>query len=522
MEITKPPVLDFNEENLIKAIMECNPLQSEIKLKSSFTFRYLIKYFDYQYQGGNGNQDHCKAKTIVIEKNYVSESYLEDFKFYSSTSFRNISKFSSRIHFFHSPFNQSDFVSNAIGGIKENKGEEIWSGYLGYVTVRPLGVSPFGVCLVKPYPYIENVRRRYINSVIPNLRLDVFGRQINLPSLAFQQQDKTVGVCATFAIWSAYHKLAHLFKTKLPSPYQISQMAGTSLSNPNTSMIEGFDAVQITSVLQNSDISSLVFTLNNQEISSGELKELIYSYNKSGIPILLGYGNPENILDSHLVTIVGYRIKSKASKRGFIGKTKFVAHDIFRIYSHNDMLGPFSKIDILPQSINGTIKLKTFQISGESSTISTAMNMWIPLEKSIRVSYYRIKLAVEKIEALIVKKQFLSSLKSIQWDIALLRAVNYKQEYASISTDDQRFINLKQKIRLFSYPKYIWLARMMNGDDVLCDFVYDASALPNDNILLQINCLDEDLMTKIEKARNTIKDKDDHGSFSEYQYENTY
>ena len=443
-------------------------------------------------------------------------------------------------------FNQQEFEEFAILNKSKNdkKGEQIWNSYLGYITIRPLGGSPFGTFLLSPYPYIENFRKRYYNSTLDNFRFDVFGEQIKLPSLAFQQQDKAVGACATFAIWCCFHKLRQLYKINLPSPYEITKKAGISqIHSESLFPTAGLDGYQVVSVFEESKLRTESFSFEKKSLTQNLLRELIYAYNKCGIPILLGYefdDKSKKYDGNHIVTIVGYRLNhligGKASKQPKkkltnifkrIGKKQnrtigLFAHDIMRFYTHNDELGPYSKVDFEDEFNNDSCRIRTFQLDGEDFAIAKPTALWIPVENTIKVKYENVLNAVQNFGAFILESiESIEDIESLKWDIHLSLAVDYKQEFSDIEFEVQYLIDLKRKIRYTSYPKYIWVVSLIEQDEDSNEFnhidvIYDASSLPNENCIFQINCFNKELSERIIKHTDLYDKANDHPKIKNY------
>lgn len=520
-----PEVFDFSSENLAEKICSFNNFFSEKKLSQDDTFKYLCYYFSYE-QLDEDDQiiGHCKANTCVLEQYYISETYLKDYSHYYSTCFRELPKFSMRLHFFNESFDADDFTKDAILEHDIEKHEKIWSSYLGCVTIRPVGLSPFGVCLFATYPLTfsptqpKKSRLRYFNSIIKDFRFDVFGKQIKMDTLAFQQQDEVVGACATFAIWSAFHKLNRLYKVKVPSPYEITERAGISISESSRVFpAGGLDGYQIISVLEKSKITAETFDFKRESVSKADFQEIVYAYNKCGIPILLGYQfeDSDQTTSLHLVSIVGYRLTPDDQSKPKVSRLKTVAHRMMRFYTHNDLLGPYSKVDF-HDSLNGkdSLELKTFQLGTNTPTDANALAVWIPIDPIIKVKYEEIVNAVIGFDSLI--SQEIYNFEKYTWDIYLSRSVDYKQEFSETKNDFPQFNETKLKIRYTSYPKYIWVSRLIDTDGyAFIDIVYDASALPNDNCLLQINFMDQVIKSIVDEV-STELDKDDNINLKPY------
>src|SRR5687768_11091524 len=74
-------------------------------IKQKNHYRYFLSYFSDKGIG---------ARTIVVEKKYVSKAYLSDYSNYYSTSFKDYHRFGKRLHFFNETIDQKTFHSEIL------------------------------------------------------------------------------------------------------------------------------------------------------------------------------------------------------------------------------------------------------------------------------------------------------------------------------------------------------------------------------------------------------------------------
>ena len=79
--------------------------------------------------------EHINVKTIILEENYISRDFLEDYSTYYVRSFKDYKKTCVRLHFFNIRITESDFTK--ILDIPETFGESS-SAY-----IPPFLTSPF-------------------------------------------------------------------------------------------------------------------------------------------------------------------------------------------------------------------------------------------------------------------------------------------------------------------------------------------------------------------------------------------
>lgn len=97
----------------------------EVKKTKSEYLRYFSDYL-----GSSG----LKAKTMVVEYNYISKSYLNDYASYYSLCYKTYARETKRIHFFSSDFSLRTF--NAAVQNPESSSNKIWKDYLGYIVAN--------------------------------------------------------------------------------------------------------------------------------------------------------------------------------------------------------------------------------------------------------------------------------------------------------------------------------------------------------------------------------------------------
>jgi hypothetical protein len=101
-------------------------------------------------------------------------------------------------------------------------GESFQKSYLGFTVARPLPGAVIGRTALITYPN-DGGRRHY--TALRAYKANFFGIELQVQSLAFQEQDKALAACATVALWSCFHKASELFQTPAPTPAEITRAA---------------------------------------------------------------------------------------------------------------------------------------------------------------------------------------------------------------------------------------------------------------------------------------------------------
>ncbi|HHG85856.1 MAG TPA: hypothetical protein ENJ82_14005 [Bacteroidetes bacterium] len=448
------------------------------KFCAKATIDYLTSYLIFNNDTGHD------VGTICIEWSFLSLSFLSDYSNYYSSMYENLEKKCIRIHFFDRVYwSEEEFCS-----LLKGQDDLIRDKYLGYVVFKPLDNSIVGASVLRPYGDKPN---RYFNAV-RTYKVDLLGYQFRFDSLAFQEQDNAVSVCATTALWMTFSKTSKLFRTELPSPYDITMAAGIRKDIGRMMPNDGLDLNQIIRSIHSLGLdaevrggNSLVWVAGREGelkvMATERLRRIIYAYLRCRIPILFGYFLTDSF-DSHMVTVTGYRlepiVRDEQSK-----KMRLVADSIIKLYAHDDQLGPFSKIELDDEA---EIPLKV-KVLFENDFSAFGTEMVIPIKKSIRIKFEEIEAHVGCIHSFFVDVfSLLPEPKEVKWDIYLTRTRDYKvsiwDEEMGPMADDKK----KLEIVSGSYPFYIWVAKMiLNGGEVL-HLVFDSTTIRDNLMIYQV------------------------------------
>ncbi|WP_019677702.1 hypothetical protein [Arsukibacterium perlucidum] len=162
------------------------------------------------------------AATVLLESEYVDKDYLEDYSRYYVRCFNRYGERCARLHFFKNDFDAEDFQETLI----KNEASSIQAfqdSYLGFIVVKPLPKTFIGKTCLKIYPSFATKKRKSILS--KKYEVNLFGLNLVIDSIAFQEQDKIVSACATTAIWTMFHAQMDSDSKKLPSCSEITLSA---------------------------------------------------------------------------------------------------------------------------------------------------------------------------------------------------------------------------------------------------------------------------------------------------------
>ena len=482
-------VLTFNDDTLAESLANSYTTPDVIKSKNHFS------YFKY-YLGPNG----ICAQTIVLEDQYISRDYLHDYASYYSLCFEPYPKFCRRIHFFSSSFTTEEFEK----ALTESS-EEFWKHYLGFVVVKPIPVNAIGYTVLKTYEAGKDMSGRYFWG-LKTYTVHLFGREIKIESLAFQEQDRVLAACATTSIWSMLNKVTGDTHPEYRAPSQITNDADKI--SPDGSRLfpnKGLNVLQICQAILSSGLVSevkqpdLKNTQVGQRVFSGSLlKQILRAYSGIGIPIILVIQVPTlNGYRSHAITVSGFRQECPGS--GPPSKnSSWVADNIATIYAHDDQWGPFTRIKFLEDGIE-TKWTESHAKSDPTYVIAAVVSLF----PKIRISYEDIKAIVFGLDVILrlLLKDFAN--ENLSWDVRILYSEAFKTEITNSTLD------ASDKLRLLtsSMPRYLWVASFYIGANRIMDFSFDATNIADAMIGLHATCYVNELKPVVSKF---IKDNRAH------------
>jgi len=314
-------VCEFSQRTLSNLVKECFGSDfPDVFKKEQITY-----IFNYLTDLG--------AKSILLEREYQDHDYLEDYSRYYVKCFKNSGHKCARLHFFSKELKHGSFDQVLMGDCDPSI---IQSSYLGFIVIKPLPKTFIGKTCLRLYPGLTQVTSES-NCLSRRYQISLFGIELTVDSIAFQEQDQVVSACATTAIWTALHGCAWKNDRQIPACSEITTNAinhidGSSNRFPN----KGLTTKQILRAL---DVEGLRHHLEPIETASkGEIFDAVRTHIDSGVPVILGaeiYDRSGKHLGGHAVTILGYK---KENER-------------ISFYVHDDRLGPFAKAVIVARSV---------------------------------------------------------------------------------------------------------------------------------------------------------------------------
>ncbi|MBS3792624.1 hypothetical protein KGY77_08290 [Candidatus Bipolaricaulota bacterium] len=400
--------------------------------------------------------DHLKkleAKKFVVEKSYVDRDYLLDYTQYFSRSFDAPKRFTKRVHFFSEDFEDNELVRKYLQSPTRDFIKKLEEEYLGFFVRKPLDSTPIGRTLVIPPE-----GNGKFPALLPHT-VHLFGQELQVRSLPYQQQDEAVVKCASTAIWSTLNKLSSIFDIGANlSPAEVRSNAKETFKGYGKLYpASGLNILQIIDFFKRMGLEVAYQDCDGQPPSM--ILGNLYSYLRLGVPILahvsLGGGKSSS---SHLVTLVGYELDQDSPEFN-------KADQICALYAHDDAIGPFSKVELNPS------KPRRLNCSwNRSDDYSDAYCEEVTLRGLIAPIYHKIRIPFVPIYRHITNLKAFKEQKKLfeDFSIYLTTLVKYKEEVSKFESPE------KMNILTENNPRFLWIARAENGSEAR-DYLFDAT-----------------------------------------------
>ncbi len=340
---------------------------------------------------------------------------------------------------------------------------------MGFVIIKPIkdkNDNPLiGRTLLKPYHPINESSTDgspiYEHYLAFGNEVSLYGITLGVESVPFQAQDQGVSACATIALWTVLRTLTKIFSMSRLSPVEITE---ASTSYPTLSRIfpqTGLSIEQMITGMRSVDLDVEVLNIMSLQqivLEKEILAEIlptdhvvttaIKAYLKMDIPLIatLSLKTDDKLVGHHAIVITGYQCDSD--------------ENITEIYVHDDQIGPYSKV--LP---DGDFRRwnSEWVTSNECDTVELD-HLLVPVLPKVRqvftYMYNEYLEAIKKLHPVPYEyvKLFLSSVQK------------YKKELLLYDFDH------KTEVLTKSLPRYLWIIRVSNHEQIIRDYVYDGTA----------------------------------------------
>ncbi|HHQ4312025.1 TPA: hypothetical protein ACSP7Z_002670 [Serratia fonticola] len=291
---------------------------------SEFPEIYNKKQIDYIWR----YMRDLSCQTVLLESEYIDHDYLEDYTRYYVRGFNNAGYKCARLHFFSYEFDHEN-IDGMLQSGNTNEHESLRRHYLGFIIIKPLPKTFIGRTCLKIYDSLQDSEEKKL--LTREYEVSLFGINLVVNSIAFQEQDKVVAACSSTSVWSALHAITWKKTRDIPSRSEITSNAinhidGSSNSFPNKELTNK----QILRAIDSEKLRHIYSDLHNY--SWDMLLKAIKIHIDSELPLILGaqvysIDKEKNLKHrgGHAVTVLGYKEQRERPA----------------LYVHDDRLGPF-------------------------------------------------------------------------------------------------------------------------------------------------------------------------------------
>lgn len=439
------------------------------------------------------------AKTIVVEYEYVDRDYLEDYISYYVKCHQDYGRHCTRLHFFDIAFTHDQF-REVLNGKTELLTKDRKDAYLGFIVIKPLPKTVFGRTCLKTYP---TEGRRYF-PVCRKYEVSLFGINMSVDTLAYQEQDHVAAACATSTLWTIFQRTGVDYHHLIPTPIEITTSATSNLPNQQRNLPNnGLSIEQMAHAIRHVGLEP--YSVRVEDIYL--LKSNIYAYLRAGIPIAMGLRmidasySPYSEMEpesAHAIAVTGFSLGK--SKPDPVGYTEFLtsASRIDKLYVHDDQVGPFARMIIEDGTISYEDKNRAMKTGAALSTSWKGTNNQIGSVKAIPLAiifplYHKIRIPLKIIEESVIKfdsiieqlrkKGFLTQLpEQLEWDIHLCTLNNFK---SSILHHPGIADKHREEVLIEKLPRFLWRAIAASANMKRLELLFDATDIEQGDFFLR-------------------------------------
>jgi hypothetical protein len=439
------------------------------------------------------------VESIIVEESYVDHDYLEDFSAYYVKCFHPYRRNCTRLHFFRIPLSEADF-SEFLQGKGPLDVQKLTDAYRGFLVIRPLPSSIIGrTCLAT---YDSDAGRRQFPSVSQS-SANLFGMDLSIETLPFQEQDQVTAACATSALWSAFQATGRMFQHRLPSPVEITRAATShmplrSRAFPNT---DGLTIEQMAHAIREIGLEPYFVAAKEETV----FRNAVYAYGAAGIPALIVFSlsadknGTRTHIGYHAAAVTGYSLPTALN----LASTDSVhrAAQIQKLYVHDDQVGPHARMEFRDHGPDWYLTT-SWGLGAYSDVRAHPIAVLLPLYHKIRIPFTRALEDVLSIDhALTSLRRAVPALSgALTWDLRLTTVNRLKHSVleSALTTGP-----LKENLLTHQFPRFMWHATATNSAGPLVDVLLDATDIDSGRYICRFDVHDRILAAVIDHVAST-------------------
>lgn len=457
--------------------------------------------------------DERKCVTIVVEYHYIDWAYIDEYQEFYSTSFKPYPNFCTRLHFFSEITDDSGRtvdletgISDVLDVIETAEGDRIVYAeacnrfsndyYLGFMVIKPLPATRIGRTILRHPRKSAETQERIMFPCTRVYTSHLWGLDLSVCGLPFQEQDGGMSACASTATWASLSHVSEFEPFRVPSPAAITKSASHQMTNFGRSIPQetGLTSGQMCRAIEVAGLSPQIIPLEKLELY--QCKALLHSAIKSGLaPIIIISDEGDN----HAVSVGGMILRNDRPTTEVPLDNISVRHEsdfLDGIYINDDRYGPYQIARIAD---SGKLYI---EVENRSWTVS---HMIIPLSVKVRlglIGLYEVAIGIaDKIGSLSIGR--ISSLSMEFW---ITPSVSYRKNslFGTKRLDPNARDFLSRDVTL---SRYVGVVRLKDDSFGMIDIVIDVTNTSrHTNILFvlgrQIKNVDDE--TIVERLANSL------------------
>jgi len=416
-----------------------------------------------------------ECKTIICEQHYVDRDYIYDLSVFYARSLRNYPNYCSRLHFFSRTITKESWDQLFSPTVTADKravlAQDLQKHYLGFSVVKPLPGSRIGRTVIKTYPSegLDGKTRAF--EAVRKYNVHLAGYEFIVAGLAFQQQDQGVSACATTALWSSLHKVAHDERITIPTPSHITEAASRYLLAEGRSLpSEGLNLQQICEAIRGTGLQPVVV----KSVSFEEDRAQLAAYINSGFPPVLAIQSATGQA-GHAVCGVGLKC---GDLNAAVAPKEHPNHVnegavVEALYVHDDRLGPYAVAQLQPKTTTKGL-LTSIVIEWPDKAYkeeSMLKAIIVPVPDKIRMPVARV-LALGAIIAEMVGIYFNTLAKPVQLSCRYAHGATYREQSFEFGLSGPGLSSLCRELVL---PRFLGLIQISSKNGPTFDVLLDTT-----------------------------------------------
>lgn len=416
------------------------------------------------------------CKTIIIESHYVDRDYINDIALFYSRSLRSYPNYCQRLHFFAKEFDQSRW-RELVNGSKADQGRQarefLQEGYLGFSVVRPLPGAPVGRTVLKTSGVATRGGHACHFEATREYTVHLSCFELSVRGLAFQQQDQGVSACATTALWSAIHRVAHMEGLPVATPAEITEAAARYFLPGGRSLpSEGLTIHQICEATRAAGLAPLLI----RSVSPEDDRAQLFAYLMSGLAPVIAI-QPLGTTEGHAVCAVGVEVGEVALQTDPTLHYRDASTAMLSVYIHDDRLGPYAPVDLYPHTVDPKTIRTGFRIRwpGKKTveaehSVLTALIVPVPVKLRLPVTRMRaLGMAIAQATGWRLLPEFD---RSVTLNCIYQRGTAYRQAAVEFGLTDDGLYRLACEVVL---SRYVGVIEIKGPPGSLFDLLVDAT-----------------------------------------------